>query len=73
MVSIKEGYDMNDRTKHNIAIFSTWIAIAILFNCVLFLASKAHYTPCDYQEPDCHYIQVVNPVTGILEQQYVCT
>ncbi len=35
--------------------------------------ASAHYTPCDYQEPDCHYIQVVNPITGILEQQYVCT
>ncbi len=30
------------------------------------------HPPCDYQEPDCHYVQVVNPITGILEQQYVC-
>jgi len=24
------------------------------------------------QEPTCGYVQVVNPVTGILEQHYVC-
>lgn len=30
------------------------------------------HTPCDDQPPRCHYVQVVNPVTGFLEQQYVC-
>lgn len=32
--------------------------------------SKAH--PCDYDNSVCHYVQVVNPITGKLEQQYVC-
>ena len=33
----------------------------------------AHY-PCDYveQKLDCHYVQVVNPLTGKLEQQFIC-
>ena len=34
-------------------------------------ASFAH-PPCDNQPPRCHYVQVVNPITGQLEQQYVC-
>jgi len=42
----------------------------VLFDCV-----QAH--PCDesYVEPapDCGYVQVVNPISGELEQQYVCT
>jgi len=33
--------------------------------------AEAH-PPCDQQEPVCHYVQVVNPITGQLEQQYVC-
>ena len=36
-------------------------------------AVRAH-TPCnDYeQQPSCGYIQAVNPITGELEQHYVC-
>ena len=30
------------------------------------------YIEDQIQQPDCHYVQVVNPVTGVLEQQYVC-
>ena len=41
--------------------------VIALFN----VDAKAH-PPCDQQEPVCHYVQVVNPLSGKLEQQYVC-
>lgn len=42
--------------------------------CGFFIGNAIAHTPCDYveNEPYCHYVQVVNPVTGILEQHYVC-
>jgi len=64
---------MTRSKSYYVSVFITWIAIAVLFNCVLYLASKAH-PPCeeDYQPPQCSYVQVVNPITGLLEQRYVC-
>ncbi|KKL07319.1 hypothetical protein LCGC14_2587230 [marine sediment metagenome] len=52
---------------------SMGIVIGIAIAIVLFaiLEADAH-TPCDQQEPVCHYVQVVNPLSGKLEQQYIC-
>jgi len=38
-----------------------------------FLSKACAHTPCDdQQQPQCGYVQVVNPLSGELEQQYVC-
>lgn len=52
------------------AVSATILSLLIQF---IFSSANAH-TPCDYveDEPYCHYVQVVNPVTGVLEQHYVC-
>ena len=49
------------------------IVIGIAIAIVLFAVLKADaHTPCDEQSPQCGYVQVVNPLSGELEQQYVC-
>jgi len=35
------------------------------------LTAEAH--PCgDTYDPNCHWVSVVNPISGQVEQQYVC-
>jgi len=49
--------------------------LAALLGAVFYNNLNAH-SPCDegysYTPPKCGYIQVVNPISGELEQQYVC-
>ena len=62
-----------------IAIFDTAIvALTVIIVVIGFTSgglrfANAH-SPCgeDYQPPQCGYIQVVNPLSGKLEQQYIC-
>ena len=39
---------------------------------VIYQNQTANAHPCEYDNSNCHYIQVVNPITGNLETQYVC-
>lgn len=53
-------------------------AIGFVFGAIACLAISTNaHTPCNdsyvEQEPDCHYVQAVNPITGGLETHYVCT
>jgi len=48
------------------------IAIGIVIAIALGITKSEAHPPCDQQEPVCHYVQVVNPITGQLEQQYIC-
>jgi len=48
------------------------IIIGIVIALVLGITKSEAHPPCDKQQPQCGYVQVVNPITGLLEQQYVC-
>ncbi len=48
------------------------VAIAIAFFLVYLLSPADAHTPCDAPARICGYQQAVNPVTGDVEQQYVC-
>lgn len=34
------------------------------------LTAEAH--PCDTYDSNCHWVSAINPITGNVEQQYVC-
>jgi len=60
-------------TREQKALFAG-LGLGLLLSFILYgMTAKAH-TPCNdiYKQPDCHYVQVVNPITGELEQQYIC-
>lgn len=50
------------------------IGIGIMLGVILNKTTAKAHPPCeeDYQPPQCGYVQVVNPITGFLEQQYIC-
>ena len=47
--------------------------LASLIGALIITQLRAH-PPCEegYQPPQCGYVQVVNPLSGELEQQYIC-
>ncbi|KKL89989.1 hypothetical protein LCGC14_1909200 [marine sediment metagenome] len=46
--------------------------LAALLGAVFYSGLTEAHPPCDANPPQCRYVQVVNPITGQLEQQYVC-
>ena len=54
-----------------------WFVAGLVAGWFLFSCGASAHTPCDdsyvEQAPNCHYVQAVNPITGKLEQHYVCT
>jgi hypothetical protein len=64
-------------TENKIALagIATGFVAGIIF-CTMILTAQAH-PPCDAypqpeQQPTCGYVQAINPITGVLEQHYVC-
>lgn len=62
-----------DKEKKGLRIvFFLLIGCCIGLVIALFNVDANAHPPCDDQPPRCGYIQVVNPITGLLEQQYIC-
>ncbi len=47
-------------------------ALALAFFLVYLLSPADAHAPCDAPARICHYEQTVNPISGNVEQQYVC-
>ncbi len=51
-----------------------YLILGLAIGIIIGVWSAEAHTPCgeDYQSPQCGYVQVVNPLSGKLEQQYIC-
>ena len=67
---------MDRRERQNVTSGIGLFAIGLFVGWFFFSCGVQAHTPCGTydieQQPDCHYVQVVNPITGKLEQQYIC-
>jgi len=55
--------------------FLMGLGLGVILSLIFYaMSAKAHdcYDAEVEQAPDCGYVQVVNPISGELEQQYVC-